>query len=774
MACSNAYIEDRKDKAISKVLDLFVKRPTFINLQYGLKPNPSTDIALALAKSENIDIELVGSSNDGLKVGRAFDVGDVDAIAFSDTVSFDKTDEATFEYRTDDPSFFCIPQPKVLPNLIPVEGKYLNANYLRTRHPDIFRASPKSYRSVPFNLIPTHITVGAEKCAITAAVPYSDPVADRESHSDLEVDHRLFMSWDTEHVLLTHLLLSTNGEKIKFVKELLFGSEMQNTIMNARNQLKNRMAFWKEDFHRCKSIVFDMLYFRSSEVVSVISEATDPDVLSRLSKAVRTDPHGEYSIDIVPAIKCTGIPRPAQSFLLRERRWPPEEIVRSVVEQGYQVVAKAPAINPHPEKDFLLSFSPAEKQIANALPEQAKMSYCFLKMCFKCAKEKIATDAFKTFHLKTALFWVAEKTDPHCWDDNGLLLGIRSIAQFVIDSLKKQNLPSYFVPTNNLIRHFSDEDRESTLEMFQLIHDNPANFAQLVIDKEWEFSRATMSPESFKKVQEPGFFHQFSWTEEIKFYCYTLGLAGNYPLYEMMDNMDRLKSESFYEQYATALTRQSQGGNIPFLCHITEDQLKYVDIFVQTVTQNDIDLFNVIDRECEEDIVNSTESWLPKETLAVCPNYNAEEDERFGELFNATIRLRLKFYANVFHIICIQLMRSRYQQPQTIKNQDAVYIINFLNQLVQRRAFSDENIEDLLHFMLYFCHFTRLRHYKLSVDEQILRGMREFLMDAKHMMTVYFNPRELYPLPVDVGDKIDTILGECFPRKEQVNQCGIN
>lgn len=774
MAFSEILNQRWKDDVISRLLDEVVKRPQFVNLQYSKNNDTSLDIFLNRLGSgeDGFEIEVVGSSQDGLKVGKMYNVGDIDALCFSNTLVFNDADESAFEYRTGDPCFLHIPQPTQLEGLLPVEGKYLNSNHLRYRHPQLFRPVENEYKYVQFTILPSITSSGPMKCAVTSSIAYSDTVPDDGIKAgEMSIDHRILTIWQSEHILLTNLMAIKNIEKMKFVKEMLYGCEVTSR-KDSRKLLKMNICLWKQDFQKVIFTISDMLYFRSEEFQKLLQQVVDADAILNPTEA-RTDPHGEYSVDLVPAIKCSTWPRPAADFQTRERKWPSDTVVENIVKMGFQVVAKSPATDPYPEKDFILSFSPSEKKLARNLPDKARMSYCLLKLFFKCAKVQPADpgsddkEPLKTFHMKTALFWVAEQTDPQAWEECGLLWGVRAIARFLLDSIQNGNLPSFFVPNNNLIRHLSATDSEAVSSILRSIHENPANYIKLLIDKEWEFTRATMPADSFQQIQEHGYFDQFNWQEQMKISCYAMAKAGDYPIDTLLDNMPHVRSEAFYKQFVPDLFRSPQSGNYPFVCAITEDQLKHVDIFVQTVIQMDIDLFNVLDVEVDEDIVRSTDGWFSQEMLELYPMYDPKVDENYGEHFVAMVKLRLKFYGNIFHLICIQLMESRFKQELIHENEDAVYIINFLNQLKERRNFTEENIDDLLHFLLYFCHYTRLRHHLLQIDQQILRSMREFLQDAKHMMTVFFNPSEVYPQPVDVGDRVVTVLGECFPKTDE-------
>ena len=444
--------------------------------------------------------------------------------------------------------------------------------------------------------------------------------------------------------------------------------------------------------------------------------------------------------------------------------WPQQEVIDEIVKEGFRLVPKTAMLNPVPEKDFILSFSHADVKLISLLPKEARTAYCVLKMCYKSCVDTISQGhQLKTYHLKQALLWVAEGRLPDSWIEAGPLQGLRWICDFLLKVLKERWFPSFYVEESNHICHFTEDECDTHIKLLSEIRRNPANFVKVVIDQEWELCAATMPPESVTQIQTPGYFSSFSSDQLLKIYMYAYSIIGGYQIDEMYDQSGKVPLADMYAKFVGDAFNTNPHGNVPFVLEITDSQLLHVTIFVQTVSKLDMDLFNVLDFPIDDAIRTHEARWLPHDVIQKYPQIHQESAKVFGEHVLSMLRLRLKYYGNIFHILCEMLASAAFQnQTSAVRNHDAYYIIRFLKQLISRKAFDKERLQDLLHYLFFFCHFTRLRHHTLCVTDQILRSMREFLQDSRILMTVYFNPRQVMQRPVDTGDKIQELLGQCF------------
>ena len=117
------------------VFGKFVKRPVFLNGQLdgvGNQFNPFLLLQNLTMTEQDRELEVVGSTTDGLQVGKNFDIGDTDILLFSKHFQFNDDDEPKFRYLPQDPCFLQIARADIKQKVPEdVKGPLLNANDLR-------------------------------------------------------------------------------------------------------------------------------------------------------------------------------------------------------------------------------------------------------------------------------------------------------------------------------------------------------------------------------------------------------------------------------------------------------------------------------------------------------------------------------------------------------------------------------------------------------------------------------------------------------------------
>ena len=460
--------------------------------------NTDPSVYMLQSKSDG-HIEVVGSSTDGLQVGKIFDIADV--LLFSKHVSFDENDERIFIY-SHDPSFprTSDVRRKCLTN---ASGVYLNAHALRRMKLPFFNHLLKpGLVPIGYNATQYNIESSATKCAFTVHFPYSDSVADISERSDAARISSI-RTWEAEHVVLTYLLNAQFGKEIEFVREILYSSDIRTDI-NLSELVRANYSAIKKDIWNNLFGTLDAVYFRTHSFQDLLNRCGIDRDDATVHTAIQCNLHGSLSSDYVPAIPCSGWPSTARNWTTRNRLWPSPNQVEEVVSLGYQLVAKSPFRNPDPEHDFPLSFSKNERKLSEFLPEGAKTAYRLLKHFYKCLTERFHEERkFKTFHLKTALFWTAEQTEPSQWETGSHIQNLRRIIKFLHDALEEGNLPGYFVPESNLIQHFNQAVVSEMHQVLKYIASKPATCVHIAIEKEWKLMELTTPRDSFAQASDP-------------------------------------------------------------------------------------------------------------------------------------------------------------------------------------------------------------------------------------------------------------------------------
>ena len=107
----------------------------------------------------------------------------------------------------------------------------------------------------------------------------------------------------------------------------------------------------------------------------------------------------QSGIDFIPALRSREWPRIAREWIERERKWPSDDIVKGVIQEGYHLVVKSPKINGNPDHDFRISFSHAEYLLSQEMNDIQRDCYRCLKKyhrAYLCTQPK----SLVSFHLK--------------------------------------------------------------------------------------------------------------------------------------------------------------------------------------------------------------------------------------------------------------------------------------------------------------------------------------------------------------------------------------
>ena len=161
-----------------------------------------------------------------------------------------------------------------------------------------------------------------------------------------------------------------------------------------------------------------------------------------------------YNADFVPAIKCNGWPLCAQEWIFRPRCWPSQDLVQTIVKEGFHIVCKS-----SPEGDFRLSYSNAETLLIGNLSDLQFKTYRAFKSFVSHYKKNLSPNAKKavcSYHLKTIVLWYCEKSDPMDWNEGKIVDHLLSLIDDLISKLNDKNLPMYFMPKYNLIEGLDD------------------------------------------------------------------------------------------------------------------------------------------------------------------------------------------------------------------------------------------------------------------------------------------------------------------------------
>ena len=181
------------------------------------------------------------------------------------------------------------------------------------------------------------------------------------------------------------------------------------------------------------------------------------------------------SYDVVPAIKFNGWPKCSQKWVSRERLWPPQSLVKEIIQEGFHLVPKTSPQGDE-ELEWRISFSKAEVKLMRA-KGLGQRNYCY-RMFKMAVKENIssACKLVSTYHLKTLLLWASERHPPDRWSDENIAPCFLGLLDDLLHSLVNCSCPHYFIPELNLFANCSTDHLHYLASQVSAIRKSPLKY----------------------------------------------------------------------------------------------------------------------------------------------------------------------------------------------------------------------------------------------------------------------------------------------------------
>lgn len=162
-------------------------------------------------------------------------------------------------------------------------------------------------------------------------------------------------------------------------------------------------------------------------------------------------------LDMVYAVQVKQWPSEATEWVQRMTKgnWLGDDLIESIVSEGCHVVPVAHKHSLNPDIEWRISFAISEKRIArNAVTDAQRQCYIYFKMLrHLCLKD---LEVISSYCLKTVFFYACEVIPKSNWETN-----TGQCLLYLIDSLigcvKQRNIPSFFIPSNNLVDDVPEE-----------------------------------------------------------------------------------------------------------------------------------------------------------------------------------------------------------------------------------------------------------------------------------------------------------------------------
>ena len=162
-------------------------------------------------------------------------------------------------------------------------------------------------------------------------------------------------------------------------------------------------------------------------------------------------------LDMVYALQVKHWPSEAREWVKRAKqgKWLGNDFIESIVSEGCHVVPVAHKHSLNPDIEWRISFAVTEKIIArSAVTDAQRQCYIYFKMLRQlCLKD---LEVISSYCVKTVFFYACEVIPQSHWETH-----TGQCLLYLLDSLigcvKQRNIPSFFIPRNNLVDDIAEE-----------------------------------------------------------------------------------------------------------------------------------------------------------------------------------------------------------------------------------------------------------------------------------------------------------------------------
>ncbi|XP_045169571.2 uncharacterized protein LOC123532243 isoform X2 [Mercenaria mercenaria] len=197
--------------------------------------------------------------------------------------------------------------------------------------------------------------------------------------------------------------------------------------------------------------------------------------------------------DFVPALRIIG-ERKLECMNTWKKRvelsgWPGKELADDIYNTDIFLVARDAPTDPDVlNRDFCLSFNLAEMKISQHLSEVQRRVFLILKSYLKGFLEMVHKEMdtkmkLKTYHLKTAFFWVCEQENATAWTEGNEFTAVDKCLTFLLECMAERKLRHYFVDSNLLV-NFTELDFDILKNGLHEISLNKAKYVHVFFEED--------------------------------------------------------------------------------------------------------------------------------------------------------------------------------------------------------------------------------------------------------------------------------------------------
>ena len=191
-------------------------------------------------------------------------------------------------------------------------------------------------------------------------------------------------------------------------------------------------------------------FYSSANVFHVLEEAGT--VRQGPSKTDERELPNRLTADRVYAYPCRSWPVSLQEWMVRKRKhgWPSPHLMMTAMSKGCFLVPVGHKLSDNSDLEWRLSPSLAERMLMFSLSETHIKCYVLLKHIVKYIVKPILGPSLTSFHCKTAVLTLAERTPWDMWTPDRLMECMDMCLGLIISWCRAGWCPNYLLPRENL------------------------------------------------------------------------------------------------------------------------------------------------------------------------------------------------------------------------------------------------------------------------------------------------------------------------------------
>lgn len=175
--------------------------------------------------------------------------------------------------------------------------------------------------------------------------------------------------------------------------------------------------------------------------------------------------------DHIHGFHCDDWPSVANEWTTRHRSngWLSPELVQRIVSKGCYLVPVQHKRSKNPDVEWRISFAESEQMVAEyAVTNAQRQCFIFFKLLRYQIQQETSTKLLSSYCLKNVFLFCCEQLPVAAWDVNPghCLLHMLDCVQ---TCLQQGELPNYFIPDNNLLDLFTDEDINTSIVLLDVM-----------------------------------------------------------------------------------------------------------------------------------------------------------------------------------------------------------------------------------------------------------------------------------------------------------------